>query len=232
MVKIAVIGDGKETITKKLPKGFELDNNYPEIVISYGGDGTFLMAEEKYPGIPRLFVKHLWTCKDCKNHDFSRMFNSLLKKEYSVLEFDKLEASINGKKTFIAMNDINLHYIPPRAVRFTLEANNKLIDNEVISDGFIVSTQFGSTGYFHSVSRKSFSKGYGIAINNPTVPMDPIIVENLNVEAKILRGPAIIVADCQDKTIPLKDKDIISIKPYKEKAKIIQIGKDLRYRDY
>ena len=232
MVKIAVIGDGKDLITKKLPKGFELEYNYPELVITFGGDGTFLSAEEKYPGVPRLFVKHLWTCKDCKNHDFSKMLNSLLKKEYSIIEFEKLEASINGKKTFIAMNDINLHYIPPRAVRFSLEVNNKLIDGEVISDGFIVSTRFGSTAYFHSVSRKSFNKGYGIAINNPTVPMDPIMVENLNVEARILRGPAVIVADCQDKSIPLKDKDVITIKPYKEKAKIIHIGKELRYKDY
>jgi len=40
------------------------------------------------------------------------------------------------------------------------------------------------------------------------------------------------VADCQDKSIPLKDKDVITIKPYKEKAKIIHIGKELRYKDY
>lgn len=232
MVRVAIVSDCKDVIAKKLPKDFEQDSNYPELVLSFGGDGSFLSAEEKYPGIPRLFVKHLWTCKDCKSHDFSRMFNSLLKKEYSVLEFDKLEASVNGKKAFIAMNDINLHYIPPRAVRFSLEVNNELIDNEVISDGLIVSTGFGSTGYFHSVSRKSFSKGYGIAINNATAPMEPIIVENLTVEAKILRGPAVLVADCQDKSIPLRDKDVVLVRSYKGKAKVIQIGKELRYRDY
>lgn len=226
------MSDFKDVILKKLPKGIELNENNPEIVISFGGDGTFLISEAKYPGIPKLFVKHKWDCTNCSKHDFIKMFKSLSSKNYSIVEFDKLEAFVNGKKEFVALNDVNLHYVPPRAVRFSLDVNGKLIGNEIICDGLIVATRFGSTGYFHSVAKESFNKGYGLVINNPTCNIDAITSNTLKVEAKILRGPAVLAADCLDKTIQLKDRDTVLIRPSSEKAKIIQIGQELRYTDY
>ena len=122
--------------------------------------------------------------------------------------------------------------MPPRAVRFSLKVNNKLICKEIIGDGFIVSTNFGSSGYFHSIIRKNFSKGYGMALNNSVKKFKHIINKDLTVEANILRGPAIIVADCLDKKIELNDKDNILVKPSKAKTRIIKIGSDLRYESY
>src|SRR3989344_4254115 len=109
-MKVAVTGDCRDILRNKLPNGFELNDSTPDIVLSFGGDGTLLLSEDKY----------------------------------KILEFNKLDLLVNGKKEFTAMNDISLHFMPPRAVRFSLKVNNKLICKEIIGDGFIVSTNFGS----------------------------------------------------------------------------------------
>lgn len=231
-MKIEIIGDLREIVVKQLPKEFILDTNFPDIVLSFGGDGTFLLSEYKYPGVPKLFIKHKWDCNKCDKHDFKKMFHYVLKKKYKTIELDKLEVFVNGKKEIVCINDVNLHYIPPRAVRFSLKVNGNLIDNEVIGDGLVVSTSFGSTGYFSSITGKTFKSGFGIALNNPVQKIKLIISKSLSIEAKILRGPAVLVADCQDKKLILNDGDVLSVKPSKEKAKAIIIGKEIRFRDY
>lgn len=232
MIKVAVTGDLKMVVISQLPKDFILDEKNPDIVLSFGGDGTFLLTENKYPGKPKLFIKHFWNCQKCDKHDFSKMFSLLSKKEYKILDFDKLEALVNNRLEFVAMNDINLHYIPPRAVRLALKINGKLVDNELIGDGFVVSTPFGSHGYFNSITRKEFSNGIGIAFNNPVKQLEPIMASNLTIEAKILRGPAVVVADCLGKNVTLNDKDILLVKISKEKSKVIHINNEIRFRDY
>lgn len=232
MVKVAIMGDLKNLIIKQLPKDFILDYDSPEIVLSFGGDGTFLLGEEKYPGTPRLFIKHFWNCYKCSNHDFTGMFNKLRDRDYNVIELDKIEAHVNGKKELTAMNDINFHYIPPRAVRLDIKVNNKQVDRQMIGDGFVVSTSFGSTGYFSSITRRIFKEGYGIAFNNPVIGLDFIIDDKLLVEARILRGPAVVVADCQEKILKLEDKDTITVMPSKEKARVVVMGKELRFSDF
>ena len=36
--------------------GHDIDNNKPDFVITYGGDGTVLYAERRYPGIPKITI--------------------------------------------------------------------------------------------------------------------------------------------------------------------------------
>ncbi len=232
MLKVAILGDMKELIIRQLPKGFVLDYNSPEIVLSFGGDGTFLLGEEKYPKVPRLFIKHFWNCFKCDSHDFKNMFKKIESKEYEIMELGKIELCVNGKKELTAMNDINVHYVPPRALRLDVKVNNKQIDRHMVGDGFVVSTPFGSSGYFGSITRNTFREGFGIAFNNLVSPIDFIISDELTVEAKILRGPAIIAADSQEKTLRLEDKEIITVKPSKEKARIVMLGKNIRFTDF
>src|SRR3989338_11341377 len=118
-MKVAIESDFREVLERQLKlNGLALESQNPEVVISLGGDGTFLLAEDKYPGIPKLFIKHFSNCKDCKSHNFSGIFRKLKNKEYTLLEFKKLNAKVNGTMHFTGINDINLHYKVPRAVRF------------------------------------------------------------------------------------------------------------------
>ena len=228
-MKIAIVGKNKKVLEKEAKKYFQL-SKIPSIVIAYGGDGTFLYAEQKYPGIPKLLIKHSKTCQKCETHNYKKIFKLLKDKKYKIIESTKIQAQIKNKK-LTGLNEINIHYKPPRALRFDVFLNNKLIEKEVIGDGLVISTPYGSTAYYKSITRKTFNKGLGIAFNNPTKSIKQRLISDKSiVKIKILRGPGVISTDCNNNLISINDKDTIIIKKSGKKAKLIQLkDKKLKY---
>jgi len=221
-MKIAIVSKFKDEIKGKVKKYFDAVYKNPDFVLAYGGDGTLLFAEKLYPTIPKIFVKHKSSCRNCKLLNLEEVLKKVASKNYKLKEFIKLEASVNGKKV-IALNDINIHYAPPEALRFFVYVNGEKVNNEFIGDGVVVSTPFGSSGYFKSITRKKFSKGIGVAFNNTTKSQKPKIVnENLKIVVKISRGKGIVVADNQ-KPIKIKKGNKIEIKKFKKNAKIVLV---------
>ena len=59
MKTYSIIGNNSEEIDKIFQeKEYLRDDVNPEFVISYGGDGTLLKSEHKYPSIPKLFLRN------------------------------------------------------------------------------------------------------------------------------------------------------------------------------
>src|SRR3989338_462550 len=104
------------------------------------------------------------------------MEHSFLRK-INIREFKKLNAKVNGTMHFTGMNDINLHYKVPRAVRFKLYVNERQINGVIIGDGIIVSTPYGSSGYFDSIVHKTFKKGIGVAFNNSRTKLEYLLLK-------------------------------------------------------
>ena len=66
MLKVVVVGKDKRNIEKILKKyNLKLVKKNPDIVISYGGDGTILLSERLFPNIPKLFLRHSSICNKC-----------------------------------------------------------------------------------------------------------------------------------------------------------------------
>ena len=237
-MRAVVVGLARKIIEKELPKyGFKLDKKNPDIVISFGGDGSALYGERTYPGVPRIMIKHSKVCQKCKlrTYDFSKVLSKLKEKKYKIVEEIKVEGIVNkdSKKKLIGLNEIGIHHgIPTKAIRLMLKVNGKIIENQVIGDGLLVATPYGSTGYFYSISRKKFSKGLGIAFNNSVnINRKNVIVnDNSMIEVKILRGKGLMTADENEKMIPLKIGDTITIRKSKGKARIIELEKKRRIR--
>ena len=235
-MKVVVVGLARKLMEKELAKnGLKLDKKNPDIVISFGGDGSALYGERTYPGVPRIMIKHSKVCVKCKEHDFSKVLTKLKEKKYKIVEEIKVEGVVNKdpKKKLIGLNEIGIHHgIPTKAIRFMVKVNGKIIENQVIGDGLLVATPYGSTGYFYSISRKKFSKGLGIAFNNPVnINRKSVIVnDNSMIEVKILRGRVLMTADENEKMIPLKMGDTITIRKGKGKARIIELEKKRRIR--
>ncbi len=225
-MKIAVFGktpESKHDLLKAVKKaGFVYNEKNPDIVISYGGDGTFLWAERKYPGVTKALFRYSKICKKCHNLPIDHALALIRKKKYRVIAHTKLEANI-GKTLMLAANDIVVrNALPTHAVRFTLQINGRQLDGEFIGDGIVVATPFGSTAYFHSITQKTFAKGIGIAFNNTTTAHKPLFLpEKTRITLTITRGEAFAVADNEPRMIILKPGKKVTIRTSKKKARII-----------
>ena len=229
-MRIAVVGLRKKFLERTLIEaGFKLIEKKPDIVISFGGDGTALLAERLYPGVPRLMIKHKRDCKDCKKHDFSKIIEALKKRRFKVVKEIKVEGIVNGdkRKRLIGLNEISIHHkIPTKTVTFRVKVNGKIIARSAKGDGLIVSTPYGSGAYFYSVCKRRFSKGLGIAFNNCKERLKKcrVVNENSIIEVEILKDKGLLVADNNPVMIPLREGDRIRIRKAREFARIIEIN--------
>ena len=237
MKRVAVVGfDTGSVITELKILGFVIDKMRPDIVVSFGGDGSALVGEQLYPGIPRLMIRHSRVCEKCSisdGHDLSAIFEKLKNGEYEIKKAVKLDGELNGnrKTTLTAMNEINVaHALPIRALRFDVNIDGRSVKN-LIGDGVITSTPYGSSGYYYSVTGRTFTKGIGIAYNNTKDMNTGKLVSYMHsyspepeVAVSIARGPGVMCADNNSNMIPLKDGDIVTIKQSKEIARIIQLS--------
>jgi NAD+ kinase len=137
----------------------------------------------------------------------------------------KLQAKFKRKK-LVALNEIQVHNkLPTKAIRFSLKVDGKFFDN-LIGDGVIVATPFGSTAYYSSVGGRKFRRGIGIAFNNlySRKIKSFVVPENSKVIVKIKRGPALLLADNYERFIELKDGDKVIIKKSSQNASFMNVN--------
>lgn len=223
MQKVAIVRrenkpiDGWKNLIEKY--NFKLDQKYPDFVLSVGGDGTFLISERLYPGIPKILIKESKICIKCHDSPAEHILEKIKNKQFKIEEFQKIEVSFKNK-ILKASNDIIIrNKFPINAIRFEISD----INEELIGDGIVAATSFGSTGYFHSITKKSFNSGFGLAFNNTTKYIEPLLLKDINKTFKITRGSALVSADNNDKIFELKEGEKVNIYSSKEKAKIVRI---------
>lgn len=219
-------------ITSLLTKNmFEIVQENPDFIVCYGGDGTVLFAERIFPGIPKLIVKKSNGCRKCDYalSDASTVLSRIKAGNYEMQKMIKLETSFEDRK-LIGLNEIQVHVkLPIHAIRFTVSLDGrKHVD--LIGDGVIVATPFGSTGYYKSTGGTPFEKGIGISFNNlHNKKVESFVAsESATVKVKINREPALAFADNNPRSIELKENSQIIIKKSIETATFIQMGKPPR----
>ena len=96
--------------------------------------------------------------------------------------------------------------------RYRLWIDGRLDNSQVVGDGLVVATPFGSTGYYRSITKSLFRTGLGLAFNNSTEPLDHQVVGgNSVIDVEILRGPAVLLADNDPRRIHLHEGSRIRI---------------------
>ncbi|MEA3379119.1 MAG: hypothetical protein U9Q69_05810 [Nanoarchaeota archaeon] len=222
MEKINIYGENQKLLKSVLSnEDFEITKEEPEIIICLGGDGTFLESERKFPGIPKLFIKHKKKAPSKKI--LSNIFRNLREGKYKMHTEKKVHCLVNGFE-MVGLNDVNIHYTPPCALRLSVNINKKKITPHIICDGAVIATPYGRTGYFSSITNKKFKKGMGLVFNNPTRKHKPIIVnESDTIKIKILRGKGVVAVDCFPNLVQVKENDEIQIKEAVSQANLIQI---------
>ena len=172
-MKIAISGIHKEKlaryIEKKYPE-FKVVKSNPDVVISYGGDGTLLFSEREFPGAPKALIRNSQICNKCAKRSKDDVLQLLLAKKFTITEEMKLEARVKKNK-IIALNDILLiheHY--NKALRFKIYLDNK--EHSFQLSGFIVNID----------DYNPFKTTLDEAFNKFSEKLKKIIIENPNYE--------------------------------------------------
>ncbi len=224
--KVLVVSrhDTSEINSLLVAEGFELVERNPDFIVCYGGDGTVLFSERAFPEVPKLIIKTSRACRmyDYALNDLKDLLSKIKMCNYQIHTEIKLETESKGEK-LVGLNEIQVHLkLPIYAVRFSLSVNGKEC-KELIGDGVIVATSFGSTGYYEATGGESFEKGIGISFNNMhnrkvrsfVVPEDSVV--NLTVT----RGPAWLLADNNEDFIEMVAGDTVAIRKSESLAKFI-----------
>lgn len=235
MAKVAVVGAEHAMVERELARrGFSIDKFKPDIAVSIGGDGSALVAEHLYPGVPRLTIKHSKLCNKCEvgdGHDLAEVIGKLADKEYKVVEEMKVEGSVvsagsrSRDERLVGLNEINVsHSLPTCAIRFDVFIDGKPVSTDVIGDGAVIATPYGSTAYFRTITGRKFSKGIGIALNNSNKDVKYHFAgENSEVRIKLNRGPAVMCADNNTTMVQLSEGDTVVVRRAKDKARLIEL---------
>lgn len=216
--------NAKDLLDLALSLGLEVVSKNPQVIISYGGDGTLLASERQYPQIPKLAIRDSKVCKKCSDHTEDQLLNALIKGQLKLQSFPKLEAKFEGRQ-FLALNDIVIRNTTPiHAIRFQVKLNGRVVAPEiVIGDGVVTTTPFGSSGYYQSITKKTFLTGFALAYNNATLNLPPILFGSQDsVSVVIIRGPANLSFDNEPNLTKLKRQDEVVIKASLKQALIYQ----------
>ena len=173
--------------------------NKNKVVIAYGGDGTLLKKVHETNGKRIVFPFRDYALCAAHKHRLDMFLDG---KEFSKDEFKFTRCpyiqygfgSIFKKaiaEIVFKNKDIT------QAMRFNLIVDNKYYMKNVIADGCIISTKFGSTGYFKSVSRCIFNcEGIGVGFIAPTQGISNLVLNNTSdIMIEFLRDTNIIASN-------------------------------------
>lgn len=212
-----------ERVIKKDP-ALLLSTSRQDMIICVGGDGTFFFAERAYPGVPKLLFRQSAICNKCSDGAIRFVLARLKQGRFRVMTAKKVEAVVAGRR-FLAVNDIILRNREAQhAIRFSVNVKDKMVRRNVIGDGVVVATAYGSTAYFHAITGKTFSRGMGIAFNNATERIQPLFIAGkVHITLTLLREQAVLVCDNDPRTAVLRPGQSVTITTSKDEARIITL---------
>lgn len=208
-----------EAAVRSIP-AFEIVGVSPDLVVTYGGDGSLLGAEYEFPGVPKLPIRDAKSGPLCPEHD--SIENALLdfaEGRLSVTALPKLEA-IAGNAVLKGINDVFIHNVDRAgALRYRVWIDDEPYGHEIIGDGVGMATVHGSTAYYRSITHSVFKIGMGLAFSNSTEVTNHLVLpEESVVTVKVIRGPGLLVADNSPDILEIPDGGSVTIKKSEEEA--------------
>lgn len=224
-MKVLLFGQRAQNIERLVANaGFAIVTENPDVVISFGGDGTLLSSERKYPGIPKLPIRNSQFCNKCVEHADTHLLSQLLQNKLQLKEFKKLHISVCGKD-LLALNDFVVRNEQPvHAIRFQVLSDD-IPGQVMIGDGIVVATPFGSTGYFKSITGESFDAGFALALNNTTAKVSPTYFDEDAGDTagfRLVRGKATLSYDNSPDIFHIAEGTKLSFRLSDQVAKIYQ----------
>jgi NAD+ kinase len=223
MTRVLVMGTDTDGIGPLLrERGLRIVSDDPEVVLTYGGDGLLLRAEAAWPGVPKLPLRNSRHGFKCQPHQVADALDRLIERRLVAQEHFKVRGEAVGRVK-IGLNDVCVHNArPTSAVRYRVWIDGHERARELVGDGVVVASPFGSTAYYRTITRGSFREGLGLAFNNSMEPVDHIVLPaSAKIRVRVTRGPALLVADNQPDDVPLDDGDEVVFRRDESRAVIL-----------
>ncbi len=211
-------------------EAFELVETKPEVIVCFGGDGTLLTAEQRWPGVPKVPILNSSRGNRCIARPAKEVLDRLATDTLPHSAFTKLVCDVEHQnatkenRTVVAMNEVNVHMGNINsAVRVQVWLNDVPYNggNEILGDGMVVSTPFGSTAYYNKITRSEFYTGLGIAFNNTSEHTSHVVVpDDITIRVRLNRGPAVLSFDNSHDYIRVKHNDTLTIRKHEQPAVI------------
>ncbi len=165
----------------------------PGLVLSVGGDGTFLETVLKVmdTGIPVAGVNtgRMGFLANISVEEIGSAIDMLCRDEFEVIERSLLEvvspAGLFGNSSLLALNEVTLQKADPRMITINVFVDGIYL-NTYWADGLIVSTATGSTAYNLSVG------GPILSPEDQSIIISPISPHNLTIRPIILSGDSVM----------------------------------------
>ena len=212
--------------TEKILKFSSLNEleNLPDLVLSVGGDGTFLETALNIRtfGIPVAGVNtgRMGFLANIPEDELDKSIDLICRGEFKVIERSLLEISepqgLFGDEPPVALNEITIQKTDMRMITISVYTDNVYL-NTYWADGIILSTATGSTAYNMSVGGPILSPG------DQSIVISPISSHNLT------NRPIIVTGDTELRMI-VEGRSCDYLATCDSRSVRIPVGKDLRIR--
>lgn len=188
-------------------KGFSLKeiNEFADIVITLGGDGTILMVmEEIDKPVFAINSGGMGFLSEVESKYAIEGLKRLIDGKYNIEERAKLKTMLDGKRLTDGLNEVTVQSdIIAKILYFKLFVDNELIET-MGADGIIVSTPTGSTSY-------------SLSVGGPI--MDPMV------NAMIITPLAPFKLSARPWIVPLQKKIKMTVLPKSKDSKLVIDGR-------
>jgi len=212
----------------------------PDMILSVGGDGTFLetMLKVRKHGIPIAGVNtgRMGFLANIPDDEIGHSIDLLCQGEYEIIERSLLEirspADLFNNESSTALNEITVQKADPSMIIINVFVDNIYL-NTYWADGLIISTATGSTAYNLSVGGPILSPEDESIIISPISPHNltirPIVISGESELRMTIEGRAdAYLATCDFRSRRLSFDQAINIARSPEKLKTVM----LRKRDF
>ena len=193
-----------------------------ELIISIGGDGSFLktIQDFKFPSIPMVVINtgHLGFFAEFDPGEIDEFIELYKNNDFTIQEVHPLKGSICTKessKDIYAVNEIVIKSVCSRTLHLDLRVNENKIQN-FSGDGMLISTPIGSTAYNYSAGGSIIDPSLDTLQLTPLAPMNTIAYRSFT------------------SSIVLSAKSTISIVPeyrFENSILVVVDGNEYRFND-
>jgi NAD+ kinase len=196
-----------------------------DFVVAVGGDGALLGADRDFPHLPKVPLRRNSEVVKCPVHEDEAVFARIARGLQSVTILPRLEAEVRGRRIH-CINDIVFHNARVTSgVRCRVRIDGDLYADEIVGDGIVASTPFGSSAYYRSITKSVIRTGLGLAFNNSTEAVNHLVLgTSAVVEIEVTRGPGLVVADNMLEPIQVDAGDVLTIRLAAHGAVVWELG--------